>query len=68
MEFLLILVCWFGFQKYIDIMQIYRNCSVDRRGIVCVLYVHCSEFTRSILTRSSLQQQELSFLVNSGLF
>ena len=40
MEFLLILVYWFGFQKYIDIMQIYRNSSVDRRRVVFVFCMY----------------------------
>ena len=40
MEFLLILVYWFGFQKYIDIMQIYKNSSVDTRRVVCVFCMY----------------------------
>ena len=40
MEFLLILVYWFGFQKYIDIMQIYKNSTVDTRRVVCVFCMY----------------------------
>ena len=40
MEFLLILVYWFGFQKYIDIIQIYKNSSVNTRRVVCVFCMY----------------------------
>lgn len=32
------LLIWF--QKYINIIQIYRNSSVDRRSYLCSLYVY----------------------------